>query len=125
MTRKRGKRHRSAVHELSLCGAIADITTRRAQGRPVEVIHLRVGQLRQVVPDSLRFCWTMLTEGTDLDGSALDLDPVPARLRCSDCAVEFALPNPPAFACPGCGGLSVAVVAGEEFVVTELEFVPA
>jgi len=113
------------VHELSLCGAIADITHRRAQGRGVEVIHLRVGQLRQVVPDSLHFCWTMLTEGTELDGSVLELKPVPARLRCGACTVEFALPDPPAFACPTCGGLSVSVVAGEEFVVTELEFVPA
>ena len=112
------------MHELSLCGAIADITTRRAEGRPVGVIHLQVGQLRQVVPDSLLFCWTMITEGTDLDGAVLDLDPIPARLRCLPCDVEFTLPSPPAFVCPHCGGLSVAVVAGEEFDVTELEFVP-
>jgi len=113
------------VHELSLCGAIADITTRRAEGRPVGVIHLKVGALRQVVPDSLLFCWTMLTEGTDLDGSVLDLDRVPARLSCRSCEVDFPLPDPPAFACPQCLGLNVVVVAGEEFDITALEFAPA
>jgi hydrogenase nickel incorporation protein HypA/HybF len=113
------------MHELSLCGAIADITTRRAEGRPVGVIHLQVGALRQVVPDSLLFCWTMLTEGTDLEGSVLDLNPIPARLTCQTCAVDFELSYPPAFACPHCGGLSVSVVAGEEFDITALDFVPA
>lgn len=110
------------MHELSLCGAIADIASRRAEGRPVRTIHLTVGQLRQVVPDSLLFCWTMVTEGTDLDGSNLALVPVPARLRCRTCQVDFALTSPPAFACPSCTGLNVAVVAGEEFEVTALEF---
>jgi hydrogenase nickel incorporation protein HypA/HybF len=113
------------VHELSLCGAIAEIATRRAEGRPIGVIHLRVGQLRQVVPDSLTFCWTMLTEETDLEGSVLHLDLIPARLTCRPCALEFELPDPPAFACPHCGGLQVAVAAGEDFDVTALDFVPA
>jgi hydrogenase nickel incorporation protein HypA/HybF len=110
------------VHELSLCGAVADITARRAEGRPVATIHLTVGQLRQVVPDSLLFCWMMVTEGTELEGSVLDLDPVAARLRCRACDIDFAMPWPPAFACPSCGGLNVAVVAGEEFEVTALDF---
>ncbi len=113
------------MHELSLCGAIADIASRRAEGRPIGVIHLRVGQLRQVVPDSLLFCWTMVTEGTELEGSVLSLEPVPAALSCRTCVVEFPLPDPPAFACPHCGGLSVTVVAGEDFDLTALEFAPA
>lgn len=113
------------MHELSLCGAIAEIAFRRAADRPVSVIHLRVGQLRQVVPDSLIFCWDMVTEGTELEGSVLHLESVRAELSCRDCAIEFTLPDPPAFACPRCGGLNVSVVAGEDFDVTALEFVPA
>jgi hydrogenase nickel incorporation protein HypA/HybF len=113
------------VHELSLCGAIADITTRRAEGRSVNRIHLTVGQLRQVVPDSLTFCWTMITEGTALDGSVLDLHPVPARLECRAGCGQFGIPDPPAFICPHCGVFDVEVVSGEEFAVTALEFVPA
>jgi hypothetical protein len=37
------------MHELALCGAIAEIARRRAGERHVEVIHLRIGELRQVV----------------------------------------------------------------------------
>jgi hypothetical protein len=32
------------VHELSICGSIADIVTRRAGGRPVKVINVRAGR---------------------------------------------------------------------------------
>ena len=48
------------MHELALCGAIADVVSRRADGRQVDVVHLRIGALRQVVPDTLSFCWSMV-----------------------------------------------------------------
>jgi hydrogenase nickel incorporation protein HypA/HybF len=113
------------MHELSLCGAIAEIVSRRAAGRRVDVVHLQIGQLRQVVPDALTFCWSMLTEDTDLGGSVLDVDRVPAVLICRTCAVRSALAEPPALVCAGCGGLDVAIEAGEEFAVTALDLVPA
>ncbi len=109
------------VHELSLCGAIADIVTRRADDRAVDVIHLRIGQLRQVVPDTLEFCWSMITSDTELEGSVLAIERVPAVLRCGSCGGEHALGAVVAFACSGCGGLDVTVLSGEEFLVTELE----
>lgn len=109
------------MHELSLCGAIAEIASRRAGDRTVEVIHLRIGQLRQVVPDTLTFCWSMVSEGTELDGSVLAVERVPAVLRCRTCGAEAELGQHIAFACAACGGLDVDPVAGEEFLVTELE----
>jgi hydrogenase nickel incorporation protein HypA/HybF len=112
------------MHELSLCGAIAEIVSRRAGDRRVEVVHLQIGQLRQVVPDALTFCWSMLTENTDLHGSTLDVDRVAAVLICRTCGVRGALAEPPAFACIACGGVDVAVEAGEEFAVTALDLVP-
>jgi hydrogenase nickel incorporation protein HypA/HybF len=109
------------MHELSLCGAIADIASRRAGERPVEVIHVRIGQLRQVVPETLTFCWSMVSEGTELAGSVLAVERVPAVLRCRTCGAEAELGRQIAFACAACGGLDVDAVAGEEFLVTELE----
>jgi hydrogenase nickel incorporation protein HypA/HybF len=109
------------MHELSLCGAIADIASRRAGARPVEVIHVRIGQLRQVVPETLTFCWSMVSEGTELAGSVLAVERVPAVLRCRTCGAEAELGQQIAFACAACGGLDVDAVAGEEFLVTELE----
>jgi hydrogenase nickel incorporation protein HypA/HybF len=109
------------VHELSLCGAIADVVTRHAGRRRVEVIHVRIGQLRQVVPDTLVYCWTLVSEGTDLAGSVLDVERVPAALRCRACDEQFALEGMIVFVCPACGSVDVQVVAGEDFDVTALD----
>lgn len=110
------------MHELSLCGAIADIVERRAGERGVAVIHLRIGRLRQIVPDTLHFCWSMVSADTELAGSVLEIERVPAALTCRACAAEFGFGDDGiTMFCPSCGGLDVEVVAGEEFLVTALE----
>jgi hydrogenase nickel incorporation protein HypA/HybF len=112
------------VHELSLCGAIADIALRRAGDRRIEAIHLRIGELRQVVPDTLEFCWSMVTEQTSLEGCALEVERVAAVLECRSCGAHSGMAESIAFACAACGAVDVTVVAGEEFLVTALDLVP-
>lgn len=109
------------VHELSVCGAIADIARQRAGDRRVTRIHLRVGQLRQIVPDTLAYCWSMASADTELDGSVLEIEAVPARITCRDCGRASRLGELPVMVCEGCGGMAVEVVAGEEFLVTALD----
>jgi hydrogenase nickel incorporation protein HypA/HybF len=109
------------VHELSICASIAGIATRHAAGRPVTVINVRVGQLRQIVPDTLVYCWSLVSEGTTLDGSRIEVESVPARIRCRACERTADLGDLPAFACGGCGSIDVEIVAGEEFLITSLE----
>ncbi len=112
------------MHELSLCRAIAGIAGQHAAGRPVRRIGVRLGALRQVVPETLVYCWTMVSEGTDLAGSVLDVEPVPARIRCQDCGHEQELTEL-RLCCDGCAGVRVAVVAGEEFLLTTLDLAEA
>ncbi len=113
------------MHELSLCGAIADIATRRAGERSVEVIHVQIGQLRQVVPDTLVFCWSLVTADTALDGSVLEVERVPALLKCRQCGAESDLSDSFTFVCTGCAGIDVAIISGEELLVTAVELVEA
>jgi hydrogenase nickel incorporation protein HypA/HybF len=109
------------VHELSICGSIADIVTRRAAGQAVKVINVRVGQLRQVVPDTLVYCWELVSAETPLAGSRISVEPVPVRVRCRSCERVTDVGEVPVFACGGCGGFDVEVVSGEEFLITSLE----
>jgi hydrogenase nickel incorporation protein HypA/HybF len=109
------------VHELSVCGMIAGIAERRAEGRTVAAIHVRIGQLRQIVPDTLVFCWDLVVSDTTLDGSRLELEIVPARIRCRACGVTAELGDLPVFACGSCHGVDTEVVAGEEFLITALD----
>lgn len=109
------------MHELSLCGSIAEIVRRRADGRRVETIHLRIGELRQVVPDTLTYCWMVVTDETPLAGSELDVERVAGRVRCEACADERNLGGELDFACSSCGQPAMTVVAGEEFLVTSID----
>jgi hydrogenase nickel incorporation protein HypA/HybF len=109
------------VHELSICESIADIVTRRAAGRGVKVINVRVGQLRQVVPDTLVYCWELVSAQTPLAGSRISVESVPARIRCRSCEQVTDVGAVPVFACGGCGGFDAEVVSGEEFLITSLE----
>lgn len=113
------------MHELSLCGAIYDIASRAADGRDVEVIHLQVGALRQVVPDTLVYCWTVVCDDTALTGSRLELELCPVTLRCEQCGEDSTISGELLLLCHACGTDQVTVTGGEELLVTSLELAEA
>jgi hydrogenase nickel incorporation protein HypA/HybF len=108
------------VHELALSSAIVNTVVKHAAGRPVSVVTLRVGELRQVVPDTLEFYFAIVAEGTVCEGARLEQELLPARLRCEACARAWEI-EIPVFRCPGCGTSAVEVVSGNEFEVESIE----
>lgn len=108
------------MHELSICRSIVGIVRKHAGDRPVQTVNLQVGQLRQIVPDTLVYCWSLVCEATDLEGSSLQVESIPARIRCTDCD-HIETITLPIMVCPQCGGHQVEVVSGEEFLITSLE----
>lgn len=113
------------MHELAICGSIAEIVTRRAAERPVDVIYLRIGRLRQVVPETLRYCWDLVSADTELDGAVLEVEEVPASIVCNTCGSTSVLDDLPLFVCSVCGGVDLDVVSGEEFLITAIDLVEA
>jgi hydrogenase nickel incorporation protein HypA/HybF len=108
------------MHELSIAEAIVDVATRHTAGRRVMRVEVKVGHLRQVVPDSLHFAFGLVTQGTALDGAELAITHVPAVGHCRDCGAESVMEDFP-LCCARCGGLDVGVLAGEELLVDALE----
>jgi hydrogenase nickel incorporation protein HypA/HybF len=80
----------------------------------VSVISLRVGALRQVVPESLELNVEIVRRRTHSEAARLEIELVPARLAC--CGAEW---EPPSFRCPRCGR-GGEVVSGEEFLVESI-----
>src|ERR1700732_3748820 len=75
----------SAVHELSLSGAVLNTVVKHAGDRRVSLVSLRVGRLRQVVPDTLEFYFEFVARDTVCEGARLELQIVEGRPRCAAC----------------------------------------
>jgi hydrogenase nickel incorporation protein HypA/HybF len=107
------------MHELSVSSAVVDTVLKHAAGRRVIVVSLRIGHLRQVVPDSLAFYFELVSRETLCEGARLEQEVVPALLRCDGCAREWD-PEDAWFRCTGCGGPG-EVIAGNELEVESIE----
>ena len=110
------------MHELSLCQAIVDTVRQHADERPVRRVQVRIGHLRQVVPDSLLFSWEVMTADTELAGSALELEQVVAVVACRRCGARTEL-DVPLMVCSRCEGHDVEVVQGEELQIVAIDVV--
>jgi hydrogenase nickel incorporation protein HypA/HybF len=116
----RGTATVETVHELSICRSIADIVERHAAGRTVTDVRVQVGHFRQVVPATLEYCWEMTVAGGPLAGSRLDVEHVPARMRCRPCDVVTEL-TVPVLRCQQCGGVDTELLTGEELLVMSID----
>lgn len=108
------------MHELSLATGIVETVVRHADGRPVTSVDMRVGTLRQVVPESLEFYFAICSRDTVCEGATLEQEIIPARLRCNSCGHDWQLDHPD-FRCASCSGTDVEVVSGTEFEVESIE----
>jgi hydrogenase nickel incorporation protein HypA/HybF len=108
------------MHELSLSSAIVNTVVKHARGRRVVVVNLRIGKLRQVIPETLEFYFEFVARGTVCEGARLEQELIEATLRCSNCSHEWQI-EIPAFRCPVCEGSHVAIASGDEFEVHAID----
>jgi hydrogenase nickel incorporation protein HypA/HybF len=78
-------------------------------------VRVRVGALRQVVPETLEFCWRAVAPEI-----RLEVEPVAARARCAECGAEFAV-DESWFECPSCHETGAEVLTGKELDLMSME----
>jgi len=107
---------RGLVHELGLCEGILEAVERRAAGRRVTRVRVRVGAQHRVVSSAFDQSFALVSQGTVADGAAVDLVVVPVSVTCLDCGHEAEAADPLA-ACPACGGLDLTTKGGDELIL--------
>jgi hydrogenase nickel incorporation protein HypA/HybF len=111
------------MHEMSIAQSIMDIVeqemARHGVSR-VSVIRLVVGEFTAVVPQSLNFCFEMITKDTPLEGVRVEMEQVPLTGRCRACGQEFPIQEYK-FICPACQSGEIETIAGKELFVKEIE----
>jgi hydrogenase nickel incorporation protein HypA/HybF len=111
------------MHEMSIVEALLDAVRRETQAYPaaqVATVRVRVGALRQVVPETLVFCYEAATRDTPLAPSRLEIEAVPAEARCWQCSLTFAV-DESWFECPRCKALGADLFQGAELELLTLE----
>lgn len=111
------------MHELAIAQSILSITLDKAEehsAQHIDSITLRIGQMTGVEPESLRFCFTMLAEGTKAAAAELRIVIVPLTARCGECQSDFSIERYQ-FLCPDCGSAKLEILSGREMQVEHLE----
>jgi hydrogenase nickel incorporation protein HypA/HybF len=118
------------MHELAVAQAIVAAAERHAEGRPVAIVRVRIGRLRQVVPEFLSFYFEVASKETQCEGAALEWERVPSILRCLGCGAEWDPAPPPAasgdelivrFRCLECESADHRVLSGDELIVESID----
>lgn len=107
------------MHEMAITQSVVDAVCTRMGDAPVRRVCLEIGKLSGVVPDSVRFCFDLITAGTTLEGADLEIVQPAGQARCRDCGAEFAM-NDLLMLCD-CGSANRELLAGEELRIREVE----
>ncbi len=111
------------MHELSITQSLLDIALEQARthgATRVSKIRVVAGAMHNLVDDSMRFCFEILSRGTAAEGADLTVETVPATARCRGCQERFEL-QPYDWRCPKCQSREFDLVAGNELLVSEIE----
>ncbi|WYL96144.1 MAG: hydrogenase maturation nickel metallochaperone HypA [Gloeotrichia echinulata IR180] len=107
------------MHELGITQNIVAIVSEHAKGAKVSRVLLEIGKLSAIMPDAIRFCFDICSQGTVLAGSTLEILEIPGLGKCRQCGAEIALDKP--FGICQCGSLELDLINGEELKIKEIE----
>jgi hydrogenase nickel incorporation protein HypA/HybF len=107
------------VHELSIAQSIVEMVGERPGDARVHKLTLVIGRLSGVMPDALRFCFDVCSEGTVLEGAILEIIEPSGRGRCPDCGREQEITS--LFDTCVCGAAGLDCIAGDELRIKQME----
>jgi hydrogenase nickel incorporation protein HypA/HybF len=111
------------MHEMSIAQSLIDILHEEMAkhgAATLRSVRLSVGELSAIVPESLSFCFEIITQGTPLEGAKLLMDRIPLRGYCPQCEETFDIKEF-VFICPTCGSPNIETIEGQELSIVEME----
>jgi hydrogenase nickel incorporation protein HypA/HybF len=99
--------------------AVESIPEKMAGSRVVRV-HLNVGKLAAVVPESLRFCFEIVAKETPAEGARLEIQELAVVAQCNGCDHQWEIESA-VFSCPRCGSGAIDMLSGRELDIDSIE----
>mgnify|MGYP000178211372 CR=1 FL=1 len=113
------------MHELSLVQSLLQLIDEQAAKHGfsrVNEIYLSCGRLSSIEPESLKFAFKTLSDGTPCAQAKLQLTILPLKVFCFSCEREIECEDADPTRCPRCQGDQVMVSAGfQELRIIELD----
>jgi hydrogenase nickel incorporation protein HypA/HybF len=109
------------MHELTITQSVVDAVLEKTGDRKVTTVRLKVGRLSGVVPDSVQFCFDLITAGTALEGASLEIEEPPGLAHCRGCGDDFGVAD--LLLLCECGSSNVEVKTGQELLISSVEVV--
>ena len=122
------------MHELSIASAVVDSVLEFLDAHEVKkvlTVRLAVGELSHVEAEQLRFCYMAITQETAMENSTLEIESVPAVVKCPRCSYRgrpkywedaLSVAPIPTLECPTCRG-AVEPVEGNDCAIKTIQFV--
>lgn len=119
------------MHEYGLVQDVVNLVLQRSppeSGRKVACVRIEVGEFLVASRESLETAYEVLTRGTPLDGSRLEVSSVSGRARCEACGFEGSgadlgedIAEPPTvLLCPTCGA-PLLVIEGAGITLLDVQ----
>jgi hydrogenase nickel incorporation protein HypA/HybF len=111
------------LHELSIAESLLEIIVEEARAHKLErikTIRLLIGEFAAIVPESLTFCFELVSRDTIASGAVLEVETVPIVARCDKCDFSFEVRDQ-VFLCPKCDDPVFELVSGRELSVSSIE----
>lgn len=112
------------MHEMGIAMQVVEIAAasvpEHLKHSKVKAVFLKIGRLSSVVPDSLRFCFDIVSKDSAIAGAVLHIEEIPVTARCKSCDHHWTITGP-AFSCPGCGSGTIELISGQELDISSIE----
>ncbi|MDY0087037.1 MAG: hydrogenase maturation nickel metallochaperone HypA [Coriobacteriia bacterium] len=95
-------------------------TAARMDAVRIKEIHVRVGDLTEIVDDAMFFAFEALTPGTLAEGAKLFIEHVSGRSECVECGTSFKHGRFDV-ECPDCGSYFCSLVEGRELEIESID----
>lgn len=104
----------------SLLKIILEEVTKQGKNLCVDEIHLKVGLLSCIEPQTVAGCFEILAENTIANNAKMFIERIPLTGFCHDCNKTISI-NKRHFACPLCQNTNVDWQGGNEMQITSIK----
>lgn len=112
------------MHELSIAMSILESLQEEVDRRgcgTVEAVHVRIGRMSGIVPDSLQFSYEIAAADTPFAHTRLEVEEIPVVIHCAECGRDREVESMACLYCPECKTPSFDIVSGRELEIYALE----